>query len=190
MGISAVHFPPFSHSFWLACLFWIFRHRRASESSSILFLSFLSRVQISWFFCVCVWWRLVGQTLCGVRRFQTHTKHFFFAPFGSLGRCLMCVCVMSLVVVVVFVFFIIFTSLRVMLGLDHRLHFPPYRHHTLECVADGLLGRAEGAVRSRRWVREKCQSLFLVFSYLCDSHNNNNNNNNQASHQSAREREI
>jgi hypothetical protein len=145
-----------------------FRHRRASESSSILFFSFLSRVRISWFFCVCVMEARRTNTLWRPTLSDTHQTHFFILFSALCWAVVWCVCVMSLVVVVVFVFFIIFTSLRVMLGLDHRLHFPPIATtHYIECRGGRMSRRSR---RSRRWVREKCQSLFLVSFLISATH--------------------
>lgn len=111
-----------------------FRHRRASESSSILFFSFLSRVRISWFFCVCVMEARRTNTLWRPTLSDTH-QTFFNSPFGSLlGRCLMCVCDESSSSSSVCLFYYIhFTPSDV--GTRPSSPFSPYRHHTLYRVS-------------------------------------------------------
>lgn len=140
MGISMLYISPLFPFILIGIDFfeYKFRHRRASESSSILFIlvSYPESESQLILLCVCVMEARRTNTLWRPTLSDTHQTHFFILFSALCWAVVWCVCVMSLVVVVVvFVFFIIFTSLRVMLGLDHRLHFPPYRHHTLYRVS-------------------------------------------------------
>lgn len=96
MGISMLYISPLFPFILIGIDFfeYKFRHRRASESSSILFIlvSYPESESVDSFVCVCDGGSSDKHSVAS-DAFRHTPNTFFYSPFGSLlGRCLMCVC--------------------------------------------------------------------------------------------------